>query len=224
MERERNARRFENRSRPKEKILEVIKFEVGTKIQNMTSRQENPVHKHVHINWGVEMDVIPLQVKTCIWLIPGLGWWSLSSDGSLSNSRASYGGILRNEKGEALFTFSGMIDMIRCLGLSCLEFMVIQNGCRKLQIIMDPKVVDIISSKCRIPWKMMFLSRKINLLLAQCEEYEIQHVWREVNQSADILASLVNDLGKIILYPMDFPVIPKEAIMRDASDCVYSRL
>lgn len=95
--------------------------------------------------------------------------------------------------------------------------LAIQYGYKRLHITMDSRVgVDIILSKCNIPWRTLCLTKKISSLFATLDEYERTHVWRGANQSAYILASLTTGYDEVILYPTKFPTILKDAILRDA--------
>lgn len=91
---------------------------------------------------------------------------------------------------------------------------------------MDSKVgVDIISSKCCIPWRVMCITKKISTFLSILEEFKLHHIQREVNQPSNILATLSNSADdEDILYPNDFPMNLKDAILRDVFSCIYTRL
>lgn len=50
------------------------------------------------------MVVMSNQIRTCYWIPPNHGWWSLSYDGSLIAECVGYGGlVIRDEMGAAIF-------------------------------------------------------------------------------------------------------------------------
>ncbi|XP_043697429.1 uncharacterized protein LOC122648258, partial [Telopea speciosissima] len=129
---------------------------------------------HRKVRWAA---VIP---KACVWPIPPADLFTLHCDGSLSGDRAAYGGLIRNTLGDP-------------------------RELRHMSIRSDSKLaIEILTGVSSCPWSVYTLKFQILSSLNQLAHYEIRHVWRELNQPADFIASIDLSDGETILYPSSF--------------------
>lgn len=228
---ERNQRSFANSSRTLEMILANIHLEVSTKAQSVKSDADDRLsHGYIQNKWNVECRVIPTEQKMCRWPKPELGFISLSCDGSVSSTRSGYSGIARDHMGTAIFAYAGTTTSNHVLWVELMALyrgliLLNEQGRQHIDICMDSKLaVEILQSNYKCPWRVLALVGNIKRCLQCFNSFRIQHVWREANQAADILASHASGDNEIILDPANFPATLQNVIRTDANQCIYTHV
>lgn len=196
-------------------IVENIVVDVQARIRGIKGdKEDRSLYQHVAANWELELQDIPRLPQTC----------------SLTQHRAGYGRQIRDNLGTPVDAFAGVVERNRVLWLETYALysgllIAIDRGCLNIWISMDSKVaVDILNKRAHCPWRVLCLVYKIWELRANFENFEVHHVWREVNQPVDFLASWAVSQSEHLMYPIDFPLALKDVILRDATQCIYSRM
>lgn len=142
---ERNQRQFQNVSRPKEKIIYDITFEVGSKARSLKKADgDSRLLQHIIDGWGLDMTIVESDQLNFSWPLPPSSFWVLSCDGSLKTNRAGYGGLIRDNNGMALIGYAGTSTTMHVLWL---ELFAVCGGLEiaNLMIHMDSKLgIDIV--------------------------------------------------------------------------------
>ncbi|XP_043697088.1 uncharacterized protein LOC122647850 [Telopea speciosissima] len=145
----------------------------------------------------------------------------LHCDGSLTADRASYGGIIHDATGAAIMAFVGNGDDNSVLGIELYAIfrgvsLCVKNSQLQVSIRSDSKLaVDILNEVVSCPWNMQTLRDHISSIFQHLQCKEIKHVWREINQPADFIASMDIGDGEVIIYPPDFPQELVELLTND---------
>ncbi|XP_042509212.1 uncharacterized protein LOC122084853 [Macadamia integrifolia] len=180
-------------------------------------------------NWGLNVtwkSKIPI---SCSWVLPPGQMYALYCDGSLTQDRADYGGIIREKSGQLILAYAGK-GMTK--SVLCMDLIATSKGvrlCKDLDILhisirSDSKLtVDIINGIVEGPWEIQTLKSKILHLLMEFERKEIIHVWREVNSPADFVATYDTGEDGITLWLEDFPQDLQSLVDMDARHTVYFR-
>lgn len=66
--------------------------------------------------------------------------------------------------------------------------------------------------------------QRFRIFWREFKTYCIVHVWREANQPTDFLANWVTTNEEYLFHPSDFLLELKEKILKDATQCKYSRM
>ncbi|XP_043697154.1 uncharacterized protein LOC122647927, partial [Telopea speciosissima] len=134
----------------------------------------------------------------------------LHCDGSLNGDRAAYGGLIRNTTGDPVLDYMGKGVETSILRMELLAIhrgvaLCLERNLRHVSIRSDSKLaVEIITGVFSCPWNVYVLKNQISPSLNQLARYEVRHVWRELNQPADYIASIGCEGGETILYPPEF--------------------
>ncbi|XP_043696676.1 uncharacterized protein LOC122647317 [Telopea speciosissima] len=139
------------------------------------------------------------------------------------------GGLIRHSNGDPILAFVGKGVEPSVLAMELLAIhrgvaLCLDKGYHNISIRSDSKLaVDIITGTFSYPWNVYVLKCQICSLLNHLTHLEVKHVWRELNQSADFVAS--NDSGDVesILYPRDFPEDLMRLIHDDIDRKTYFR-
>ncbi|XP_043697398.1 uncharacterized protein LOC122648214 [Telopea speciosissima] len=227
---ERNRRLFENKVRTHDQIVEAIRLDVSIKCAAFSiSVIQNPRNQFLADKWGLRVDWKTITQKTCAWFRPPANMTVLHCDGSLTVDRASYGGIICDATGAAIMAFVGNGDNNSVLSMELYAILrgvsfCVQNSQLQVSIRSDSKLaVDILNGVVSCPWNMQTLRDRISSIFHHLQRKEIKHVWREINQPADFIASMDTGDGEVIIYPPDFPPELVELIKNDYDRKVYFR-
>lgn len=107
--------------------------------------------------WGVDISSCISHPRTCVWLKPQQGYWTLNCNGAMDDNRVGYGGLFRDDIGTANFAYIGPGDKRHVLWA---EFQAIYRGIslalprrwRNLRIMFDSKLaVDILNRSINCP-------------------------------------------------------------------------
>jgi ribonuclease HI len=137
------------------------------------------------------------QIDVC-WLKPSLGWYVLNTDGAakIGERKAGCGGTLRNETDNWVDGFAKALGdttayMAELWGILEGLIMAKRRGVGRLDLRVDSAViVKNLQGKKQGSTMGCSLMKKIYNLLADFMEVQINHVYREANQGADMLANL----------------------------------
>lgn len=186
---ERNQRHFNNVSRFKRKIVEDIAFEIKTKTKMMkTLHGSSVLQKHLTQIWDLQLNAEG-EKTLFIWPKPTSAEWVLSCDGSLTPTRAGYGGLLRDSNGETIIGYAGLATVHHVLSLELHALLqglllVRNKNIDTIIVQMDSKVeVEIVKESCACPWRVLCVVRKIKYILSAFSYYHIDHVARSKSTS-----------------------------------------
>ncbi|GLJ49629.1 hypothetical protein SUGI_1052950 [Cryptomeria japonica] len=215
---ERNMRIFKEAPLPVDKIIDNIKSAVeeviNGKIAKRKIRNYNDWDRRMEKFWLLK-DPRPIVTSTKAkidrenirWKAPPMDWMKLNFDGaSKGNPRdSSFGAIIRNNIGDPIYGVYGGLGFatnnetkIRALeaGLN----LCVQIGISRVIIEENSQIIinNIIKSNFQC-WKLRKWLPRINYLLEKIGTFEINHEYREGNQTTDYLANLgvVNRDGMI---------------------------
>ncbi|XP_043697167.1 uncharacterized protein LOC122647943 [Telopea speciosissima] len=155
---------------------------------------------------------------------------ALHCDGSLSADRAAYGGIIRHATGDPILAYvgKGVETLVLCMELLAIHrgvALCLERDLQSVSIRSDSKLaVDIITGAVSCPWSVYVLKCQISSLLTQLTHLEVRHVWRELNQPADFVASIDSGDGETIIYPPNFPEDLMRLIHDDTNRKTYFRI
>ncbi|CAN1130258.1 Putative ribonuclease H protein At1g65750 [Linum perenne] len=126
------------------------------------------------------------------------GWVTLNSDGSVDQQarKASAGGVLRNSEGRCLLAFSmnlGSCSITRAEMRGAIEGLkrTWEAGFRRVVLKMDSKaVISLLTSADMSTHQHSVEKLEFQELIRRDWEIQVEHTFREGNQTADFLASL----------------------------------
>ncbi|XP_043697256.1 uncharacterized protein LOC122648050, partial [Telopea speciosissima] len=136
---------------------------------------------------------------------------ALHCDGSLTADRAAYGDLICNNMGVPILAYVGKGVEASVLSMELLAIhrgltLCLEKDIHSVSIRTDSKLaVDILTGSITCPWSVYVLNCQICALLHHLSHKEVRHVWRELNQPADFVASINNGDGEAIIHPPKFP-------------------
>jgi len=174
------------------------------------------------------LNPVSRSVRWCEWTKPEFGWTKLNTDGSINRDVASFGGLLRDYRGEPMCGFVSKVPqgdvflvelwaiwrgLVLCGGL----------GIKAIWVESDSmSVVKTVNRKQHCPKAYGYL-KQIWKLLKKFDKYQISHSWRETNRAADHLSKMVVWGNDVVLWPVDFPPTLCSIIKDDARGMKYLR-
>lgn len=228
---ERNKRQFNEQTCFIMNIYEDVIFVVRTCTKKIKATvSETQLVGNILVKWDVQILNSSSVNKVCQWVRPLEGWWAVSCDGSLSDSRASYGGLVRDCTGDPILAFYAPSSKWHVLWAEMLVIhrgvlLASSQGYLKLKILSDSKhAVDILKRTIDCPWRVLTIAHDIWKILQQLELYEIAYIWWEANKPADLLASMDGGTQETIILPCDLSLNVCLAIANDKSGYTYNRL
>ncbi|KAK7301092.1 hypothetical protein RJT34_11952 [Clitoria ternatea] len=165
----------------------------------------------------------------CEWTKPEFGWTKLNTDGSIQRETASFGGLLRDYKGEPLCAFvskapPGDIFLVELWAIWRGLVLSLHLGIKAIWVESDSmSVVKTVNKKQPSGPKAYGYVKQIWELLNKFDKYRISHSWRETNRAADHLAKMVLLGNDMVLWPADFPPSLCNIIEDDAKGKIYLR-
>jgi len=174
------------------------------------------------------LNPVSRSIRWCKWKKPEFGWTKLNTDGSINRDTASFGGLLRDHRGEPICAFVSKVPqgdvflvelwaiwrgLVLCGGL----------GIKAIWVESDSlSVVKTVNRKQCCPKAYGYL-KEIWTLLKKFDKCQISHSWRETNRAADHLAKMVVLGNDVVLWPVDFPPTLCSIIEDDARGKKYLR-
>lgn len=158
-----------------------------------------------------------------------LGRWKLNTDASVSSTRCSGGGLLRDHEGRLVFAFYkefGDCDVLMAEALALLHGLqqCVARGYLHLDIEVDSQsLVSLLSSQGLIKWPLCYTVSNICCLLRQCQS-SIRHIYREANAAADALASLHLHSDSFFQCTQDLPLIVRGILTLDRMICYVVKM
>ncbi|XP_054788960.1 uncharacterized protein LOC129294566 isoform X2 [Prosopis cineraria] len=168
-------------------------------------------------------------IRWCGWIKPEFGWIKLNTDGSIHKENASFGGLLRDYKGEPLCAFvskvpQGDIFLVELWAIWRGLVLAWGQGIKIIWVESDSlSVVKTINKEQPSGVKAGRCLRCIWKLLSMFDKYQVSHTWRETNRAADHLAKMVLHGDDVVLWPEDFPDSLCIIIENDAKGKKYPR-
>lgn len=168
-------------------------------------------------------------IRLCRWKKPDPGWTKLNTDGSVDRENASFGGLLRDFKGNPLCAFVSKAprDDIFSVELGAIWrglVLALGLGIKDIWVESDSmSAVKTINREQSYNQKADTCLNKIWELLKKFDIYEITHSWRETNRAADHLAKTVMSGNDAVFLPDDFPPTLWSIIKDDAQGRIYFR-
>lgn len=168
-------------------------------------------------------------VGWCAWIKPNFGWTKLNTDGSIQKGNASFGGILRDYRGEPSCAFvskvpQGDIFLVELWAIWRGLVLAWGQGVKVIWVESDSmSVVRTINREQPSGPKAYRCLKCIWILLSKFDNYKVSHAWRETNRAADYLAKMVIRGNDVVLWPDDFPDRLCSIIKKDAKGKKYLR-
>ncbi|XP_043697430.1 uncharacterized protein LOC122648259 [Telopea speciosissima] len=214
---ERNYRIFRNKIRSKDQIVGAIKGDVIGRLSSIDLVGDPTIaNHHIAAKWDLQVRWTARIPKACSWFAPK-NMVALHCDGSLSDDKASFGGLIRDDSGDPLAAFAGIGEDLSVLSMELMAIyrgisLCVDKGFYDVSIRSDSKLaVDILNGVITRPWQILTLKSKIQIKARLLRSKEFIHVWREQNQPADFMASIPTDPSGILWEPKSFP--PELAIL-----------
>ncbi|KAL0919645.1 hypothetical protein M5K25_011756 [Dendrobium thyrsiflorum] len=165
------------------------------------------------------------------WLKPSPPFFKLNSDGSVGNSSAGFGGIVRNCLGNVVFAYAGSANTSNVLTAELLGLLYgliscSERGFLNINIEVDANSLiqifnrrDFMGNPCNF-----YTIRRINQLLPSFN-YTFSHIYREGNACADFFAKLGSQMiGFQLFTEANLPFIAKGIITLDKAGLPYIRI
>ncbi|XP_043696884.1 uncharacterized protein LOC122647588 [Telopea speciosissima] len=166
---------------------------------------------------------------------------ALHCDGSLSDDKAGFGGLIRDDSGDPLAAFVGIGDDLSVLSMELMAIyrgisLCVDKGFYDVSIRSNSKLAaDILNGVIIGPWQILTLKSKIHIKARQkskkknikarlLRSKEFIHAWREQNQPADFMASFPTDPSGILWEPESFPPELAILIKQDKEFVTYYRM
>ena len=140
--------------------------------------------------------------KQTNWKPPITTQFKLNLDGTTRGGKVVVGSVLRDDDGEVLLLYSGnigrgknnMFEAIALLwGLQVIKDMQIKD----ITIEGDSKIIiDMVKGVSQLSWTIQTIITNIRQLLEGLERFELQHIYREGNAVAGVIATIGFDLNE----------------------------
>lgn len=174
------------------------------------------------------LNPVSRSMRWCEWTKPEFGWTKLNTDGSLHRETASFGGLLRDYRGEPICAFvskapQGDVFFVELWAIWRGLVLSLGLGIKSIWVESDSmSVVKTVNRKQLCPKADSYL-KQIWKLLKKFDKYRISHSWRETNRAADHLAKMALWGDDVVLWPVDFPPSLCSIIKDDAEGKKYLR-
>ncbi|XP_050111741.1 uncharacterized protein LOC126590297 [Malus sylvestris] len=160
--------------------------------------------------------------NTISWKAPAEAFYKLNFDGLVEGSSAAAGFIIRNHRGQ--HSLMGVrhlrpntITMSEAQALRDALALAKQHQIKKIMVEGDSKVViDTVSGKCAVPWRIRFIVEDIKWLASSFELVEWNHVYREANFTKDVITSLGHNCIDLYIWDECIPTQAKKALLYDS--------
>ncbi|KAI9097742.1 hypothetical protein K1719_025513 [Acacia pycnantha] len=168
-------------------------------------------------------------IRWCGWIKPEFGCTKLNTDGSIQKENGSFGGLLRDYKGEPSCAFvsrvpQGDVFLVELWAIWRGLVLAWGQGIKVIWVESDSmSVVKTINKEQPSCLKADRCLRCIWKLLSKFDKYKVSHTWRETNRAADYLAKMVLHGNDVVLWPDDFPDSLCIIIKDDANGKKYPR-
>eukprot|EP00257_Ricinus_communis_P020519 XP_015579763.1 uncharacterized protein LOC8280347 isoform X1 [Ricinus communis] len=179
--------------------------------------------------WSGLISPVTGSIRWCIWKKPDVGWIKLNTDGSVDRQHAGFGGLLRDNEGNAICAFvsKAPLDDIFLVELWAIwRGLVLALGLGIKVIWVESDSMSAVKTINRVQSHSGKANRCLNhiwALLKKFEEYKVSHAWRETNKAADYLSKMVLERNDVVLWPVHFPTTLQNIIKDDAQGRIYCR-
>ncbi|XP_043697217.1 uncharacterized protein LOC122648001 [Telopea speciosissima] len=228
---ERNYRIFRNKIRSKDQIVGAIKGDVIGRLSSIDLVGDpTTANHHIAAKWDLQVRWIARIPMACSWFAPNPNMVALHCDGSLSDDKAGFGGLIRDDSGDPLAAFASIGEDLSVLSMKLMAIyrgisLCVDKGFYDVPIRSDLKLaVDILNGVITGPWQILTLKSKIQIKARLLRSKEFIHVWREQNQPADFMASIPIDPSEILWEPESFPPELAILIKQDKEFVTYYRM
>ncbi|KAH0987849.1 hypothetical protein GBA52_015026 [Prunus armeniaca] len=146
------------------------------------------------------------------WHPPPNGWIKVIFDGSYMNSQASTVFVIRDCNGHVLLASANnigdnSINVAESVALHDGLAAAIDRGWDQIIIEGDSKlVIDSILNKATPPWSICHIIKDIWSLSSSVNQVRFQHVFREANFTADVVAKLGHELSSQMFWEFGLPL------------------
>ncbi|KAL2584820.1 hypothetical protein AAZX31_14G168800 [Glycine max] len=174
------------------------------------------------------LNPVSRSIRWCEWTKPEFGWTKLNTDGSIHSNTVSFGGLLRDYRGEPICAFvskapQGDVFLAELWAIWRGLVLSLGLGIKAIWVESDSmSVVRTVNRKQLCPKAVGYLNQ-IWKLLKKFDKYQISHSWRETNRAADHLAKMDLLANDVVLSPVDFPPSLSRIIEDDAKGTKYRR-
>ncbi|OVA20171.1 Ribonuclease H domain [Macleaya cordata] len=207
------------------KIFEDIRLKLAS---HDLTLEDNDRNRQFSARWGLITEFNHTRRISCTWEKPPEGTVMINTDGSLNQTGAGFGAIIRNTEGEVLAAAAGTVSpsTITCHELQAIESgLVLANklNLRRVTIGSDSQVVCSYfnSPSSKPPWNLIPLWNRIKRLSLNLQSLTVKHIYRETNRAADFLANTHPMVEFIELAPSSFAEDLKKIIFEDKIGCIY---
>ncbi|XP_026411017.1 uncharacterized protein LOC113306274 [Papaver somniferum] len=229
---ERNRRIFTQKSLTHELVYDKIIEEVEIKLfDTAIIMPDNPESRDLTNAWRCDTRFLTAAHMEVPWLKPAEDEVAVNTDGSMADSDAGYGSIIRDHNGTPLDAVAGSptplsITHHELQGVEAGFKLVVTKGHSKVSLRTDSMTVAtyLLSYDPKPPWHCHHVWESIQRYRALLAEVTILHNYRETNRAADALASSKPSGVFIIIDPTNFDEKLKRIIEEDASGKLYKRI
>ncbi|PKU61042.1 Putative ribonuclease H protein [Dendrobium catenatum] len=212
-------------ARTKEKINSLYKV-------NLIHQKQFHGYKFVSnkLNTNIFEDIHEVYFKFVIWKKPSIHFIKVNTDGSVSEGKCGCGGILRNDKGNLIVTFSSPLNNCSVLFAELMAIfkalqICLSSGYFKIWIEVDAMLaIKCISADHIGNFDTFYILKDIKKMLSHMD-YKISHIWREGNTAADFLAKIGSNLNHFTLFHQNnIPFLLRGIINLDKCGLPYIRV
>ncbi|OVA20910.1 Ribonuclease H domain [Macleaya cordata] len=169
---ERNRRVFNSKSLASELVLRMIITDVRMKLSaQVIKTPDSDRSRQLFHKWGIHATFTLECPIFCTWKKPPEGTVMINMDGSLSDTSAGYGAIIRNSNGDAITAAAGSttpisITVHELQGIEAGLTLALRHNLNYVCVGTDSKVVVSIFERNNnnVPWRAISIWRKIKRL------------------------------------------------------------
>ncbi|XP_043697497.1 uncharacterized protein LOC122648333 [Telopea speciosissima] len=180
---ERNYRIFRNKIRSKDQIVGAIKGDVIGRLSSIDLVGDpTTANHHIAAKWDLQVRWTARIPKACSWFAPNPNMVALHCDGSLSDDKAGFGGLICDDSGDPLAAFAGIGEDLSVLSMELMAIykgmsLCVDKGFYDVSIRSDSKLaVNILNGVITGPWQILTLKSKIQIKAMLLRSKEFIHV------------------------------------------------
>ncbi|KAF5188349.1 hypothetical protein FRX31_022062 [Thalictrum thalictroides] len=212
----------------------MIQSSVAATIYHLWAERNSRIFRKEKHNQSTIVDRVMKEVKwrlkaTCP-LKPHAEDIALNTDGSLTDTSASIGGIFRTSEGITLCGFStgSMSPSILHIEMLAIEkgfHMAIDMDYKEILLQTDSlQAYNIIQGLAQPTWRVRGTLELIRDHLNNMRRFRIKHIFRETNSVADALVALSSSSDKFVFHCNPMPKHISTLVEHDAAGMLYMRL
>lgn len=165
-------------------------------------------------------------IRRCHWIPPCMGRLALNVDGSMIDSKAAVGGVIRDHTGEFCGAFAGPVGFGTTLHAEILALhhglqLAQHLGLRDLDIWSDSQVLVNKMGQRSPLWQMADVWKQIHETLNH-SGISLRHTLREGDHGADRFSKWGHSLDRVVFFLSydEIPPMIKEVLEREARDWI----